>query len=82
MSTQSDSPTTESIEAQERLAKPTLSLRRAVPGYLLAIVGTAALLYVAGHSGGTLDNPVGSRAVSIRGGSSSGWSPALRQGTR
>jgi nitrate reductase NapE component len=62
MSTQSDSPTTESIKAQERVAKPTLSLRRAVPGYVLAIVGTAVLLYVAGHSGGTLDNPVGSRA--------------------
>ena len=62
MSTQSDSPTTELIGSQDRVGKPALSLRRAIPGYLLAILGTAVLLYVAGHSGGTLGNPIGSEA--------------------
>ena len=62
MSTQSDSPTTESIEDQDGGGKSEFSLRRAAPGYLMAILGTAVLLYAAGHSGGTLDNPVGSKA--------------------
>lgn len=59
MSTQSDSPTTESIAAENRIGKPAVALRRATPGYLLALPFTAVLLYVAGHSGGTLDDPIG-----------------------
>ena len=61
MSTQSDSPATELIGKQYRAIVPAFSLWRVVPGYLLAILGTALVLYVAGHSGGTLDHPVGSR---------------------
>jgi nitrate reductase NapE component len=62
MSTQPDSVTAESTWKKERIVVPAFSLKRVILGYLLAIIGTTFLLYVAGHSGGTLDHPVGSRA--------------------
>ncbi len=65
MSTQSDSPAIESVGDHDRADHSTLTSRRAVSGCLLAILGTAVLLYIAGHSGGTLDDPIGSRAWEI-----------------
>jgi len=62
---QADSLPTESIAAEDRIDKPEIALRQAAPGYVLAALGTAVLLYVAGHSGGTLDNPVGGRAWEV-----------------
>lgn len=65
MSTQSDSPAIESVGDHDRADHSTLTSRRAVSGCLLAILGTAVLLYTAGRSGGTLDDPIGSRAWEI-----------------
>lgn len=61
MSTQSDSSTTESIGAKDRVINPTFSLWHVALGCLLAILGSAMLLHLAGHSGGTLSHPVYSR---------------------
>lgn len=62
MSTQSSLPTAESIRTSNHVGQSAFSWGRAVAGLLLAILGAAVLLYVAGRSGGTLGNPVGSRA--------------------
>jgi hypothetical protein len=43
----------------------TFTLRRAIPGLLAAILCTVVLLYFAGHSGGTLDDPVGATAWQV-----------------
>lgn len=65
MATHSQSPAAESAGVSRQPGEQVFSRRRTVPGYLLAIAGTALLLYVAGHSGGTLENPIGSRAWEV-----------------
>ena len=62
MSTQSDSRTTESPTTKGVTGNRAISFRLASAGFLLAILATAVLLYFAGHSGGTLDSPIGGRA--------------------
>jgi len=61
MSSTSESATSASIDHPDHRHESVFSPRRAVPGYAVAIAGTAVLLYLAGHSGGTLENPVGGR---------------------